>query len=62
MLEAQMDVDRFGRDEGEVGGSAPDGQVVADEPPARSDPLDRLGDGPSTIARSRSAAARIPSG
>ena len=36
----EVHVDRLGRDEGEVDRPASDRQVVADEPPAESDPLD----------------------
>src|SRR5574338_1084746 len=39
VLEAEVHVLRLRRNEGEIAGSAPDGDVVADEPPAGPYPL-----------------------
>ena len=47
VLEAEVDVDRLGRDEGEVPGSAAGRHVVPDQAPAAADPLDGIGHDPS---------------
>ena len=42
-----MDMDRLGRDEREVAQPAAHRDVIADEPPARPDALDCVGNGPA---------------